>query len=349
MSWSKLLRWEGARRYLDASTLPLGKGFLDQPIGEVEMKQTTDHHRWPKPARFRYGRWLLCCLALLGLIEFNTAASEKYPAQLTDQYARMIVLPKEPRRIVSASPGNTEILYELGLGSRIVGVTDWCDYPPAARRKKRIGNITPLNVERILALRPDLVVADILNGVDGVRGLERFRVPVLALKPDSLEKLFEAIRLCGRATGTEPSAEALVARMRATVAGVERQGRAIRSKRLKVLVILGAEVKGAPIWSPGPGSFLDQVVRLAGGFNLFADLRSPWGQVSYEAILKRNPDVILTDLEPDRLYRDPAFNQLSAGQKRQIYRIDLDIYSRPGPRLVASLPELTTLLEKSRP
>jgi iron complex transport system substrate-binding protein len=313
------------------------------------MKRTINHLCRPQPVHFSYGRWLLGCLALFCLIGFSAAATGKYPAQLTDQYDRMIVLTKEPRRIVSASPGNTEILYELGLGSRIVGVTDWCDYPPAARRKKRIGNITPLNVERILALRPDLVVADSLNGVDGVRGLERFRIPVLALQPDSLEKLFEAVKLCGRATGMDRAAAALVAKMRTTVAGVERQGRAVRGKKLKVLVILGAEVKGAPIWSPGPGSFLDQAVRLAGGFNLFADLRSPWGQVSYEAILKRNPDVILTDLAPDRLYRDPAFNRLSAGRKRQIYRIDVDVYSRPGPRLVASLPELVTLLEKSRP
>ncbi|HBT17935.1 MAG TPA: ABC transporter substrate-binding protein, partial [Firmicutes bacterium] len=99
------------------------------------------------------------------------AHAGRYPLQVWDQFGRPLTLQRQPERIISGSPGNTEILFALGLGDRVVGVTDWCDYPPEAKDKPKIGNISPLNLEKVISLRPDLLLACNLNGKEPVETL----------------------------------------------------------------------------------------------------------------------------------------------------------------------------------
>lgn len=294
--------------------------------------------------RFSSFRMVLCCLFIavmfvVGLFP-NISAETFHPVKLKDQFHREVIISKAPKRIVSGAPGNTEILFALGLGPQIVGVTSWCDFPKAAKVLPKIGDISPLNVEKVLALHPDLVVAEVLNGKDAVNRLAEFGIPVLTLNANSFADILESVTLIGQATGTSTAAAILKNRLNNTLTKVRRQGAQIKPRGLKVYVVLGWEAN----WTAGPGSFLDEAVTLSGAENIARDLNVPWGRLSTELVLKRNPDVIITDIHPDKFYADPVFRKIAAIRKHQVYKIASDIYYRPGPRLILALENLANIL-----
>lgn len=281
-------------------------------------------------------------VGLLLLLALTTGAGE-YPLELTDQFGRELTLERLPVRIVSGSPGNTEILFALGLEDRIVGVTDWCDYPLAAQAKPKIGNIAPLNLERVLALRPDLVLACNLNGKDPVENLTALGVPTFALNPISFADLSAAIRLVGRLTATETAAEQLAMELETALDKLQPTGKRSGPKP-KVFIAIGTEL--TDLWTAGTGTFLDEAVTAMGWENIAGKLGFSWGQISLEYILAQNPVVILTELDPEVFAGDPFFRELAAVKQNQVFQIDIDIFSRPGPRLVAALQDLALLGER---
>ncbi len=273
-----------------------------------------------------------------------SALAAAFPLTLKDQFGRTVVIPKEPQRIVSCSPAGTEVLYALGLGDRVVGVTNWCNYPEEAKKKPKIGDIAPVNIEKILSLRPDLVVAHELNGKEAVENLTSLGLPVLALRPTGFPDIVAAVELVGRATGTADQARAIALKLDATLAEVKRRGEALRGRNLKVFIMLGWD----PVWTAGPGSYLDEAVTLAGGVNIAHDLNAAWAQMDLETIIKRNPDVIIADVDPAKVLADAAWSSVAAVQKKQVFHVVGDEYYRPGPRLIEALRDLVDLLERSR-
>ncbi|HEY8344559.1 MAG TPA: cobalamin-binding protein [Bacillota bacterium] len=287
------------------------------------------------------------------LIAAVTDGGTEFPLTVTDQFAREVTLKQAPCRIVSVSPANTEILFALGLGAegRIVGVTNWCDYPPEVRFIEKVGDLYPLNLEKIISLRPDLVVASDINGKDGVDRLTELGVTVATVNPTTLQSSLAAIELLGRLTGKTAQAGKLVKRIQQGITQIERRGKTLRANRekpLKVLVILGSSAVEQPIWTAGPGTFLDEVITLTGGENIGHQLNFRWAQVSMEHVLKSNPDVILTESDGEEFYRNKLWARLSAVQKRQVYTVDINVFSRPGPRLLEAMEELSLLMEISR-
>ncbi|HEX3048778.1 MAG TPA: ABC transporter substrate-binding protein, partial [Bacillota bacterium] len=248
---------------------------------------------------------IIVALAIMLLLNSLTSlqAAVKFPLKLKDQFGRTLIIPKAPTRIVSAAPSNTETLFALGLNAKIVGVTNWCNYPSEAQKIEKIGDIYPLNVEKIISLNPDLVVANNLNQLDkegNVAKLMEFGVPVLILKTLSFKDILDSIALIGQATGADKQAETLVKQLYGTMNRVQKQGAIIKKRGLKVYILLGWD----SIWTAGPGSFLDEAVTLGGGINIASDLDQPWGQLSTETVLQRNPDVIITDIDPEKIYND---------------------------------------------
>jgi iron complex transport system substrate-binding protein len=274
-------------------------------------------------------------------------AAVKFPLTLKDQFGRTLVITGAPSRIISATPNNTEILFALGLESKIVGVTNWCNYPPEAQKIDKIGDIYPLNVEKIISLNPDLVVANNLNQLDkegSVEKLVEFGIPVLILNTISFKDILDSITLIGQATGTGKQAGTLVKQLRGTMNQTQKQGAAIKKRGLKVYILLGWD----SIWTAGPGSFLDEAVTLAGGANIASDLGGAWGQLSTETVLQRNPDVIITDIDPEKIYQDKIWSEVGAVKKRQVFQIVGDEYYRPGPRLILALKDLAAKLKESK-
>lgn len=277
--------------------------------------------------------------ALAGLLAGSPdAAVPGFPLTVRDALGRRVTVPGPPQRIVSTAPSVTEILFALGLGRRVVGVSDADDYPPGEiRGKARVGGVI-LNAERILALRPDLVV--------GVAGLQqgqlerliRLGLPVLAVEARSLDETFAQIRLLGRVTGSAPAAEQLLAGLRARTAEVQRRVRGRPDPRVYV------EIWDQPLQTAAAGTFIDDLVRRAGGRNLFADLRG-WPQVAPEAVIRRDPEVILlTYPGRQRLLVRPGWAQVSAVRRGRVHELDAGLVSRPGPRLVDGLEQIARLL-----
>jgi iron complex transport system substrate-binding protein len=287
----------------------------------------------------------ICALLGIILVLIMPVGTGAYPLQLEDQFGRSLTLERPPMRIISGSPGNTEILFALGLEDRIVGVTDWCDYPVEAKAKPKIGDIAPLNIERVISLQPDLVLACNLNGKEPVESLTALGIPTFALNPVSFADLGAAIRLVGQLTGTETAAAKLAMELDTALATLALD-RESAGPKPKVLIAIGTDL--SDLWTAGTGTFLDEAVTGLGWENIAGGLGFSWGQISLEYILAENPEVILTEMDPAVFQDDAFFKDLTAVRQDQVFQIDVDLLSRPGPRLIQALKDLAFLRERIR-
>lgn len=210
-----------------------------------------------------------------------------FPLALTDSAGRLVSLSAPPQRIVSLAPSCTELLYDLGLGNRIVADTAVDDYPAEATKKPHVGGYSDMSVERILAQKPDLIVADNAINRQIIAQLENMRVPLIVLEAHTVVQVYDTIRILGRATGQNAEAERSVGRMKSRLDAV-RKAVSNAVSRPKVVIIYGTD----PIYTTGPGSFLDDLVTIAGGRNI---VEQPASQISAEAVVLAQPDVILCD------------------------------------------------------
>lgn len=257
---------------------------------------------------------------------------------LRDGLGRTVDLPRKPLRIVSLTPSVTEMLFALGLGDRVVGVTDNDDWPPQARRRAHVGDIHP-DFERILALKPDLVVMEGSLAPSTLTRLETLHLPVLALDSGTLAGFRRSVLLVATATGTTPRAQALLSDLDRHLAAVGQRARKRPAGRWPTVFV---EVGEQPLFAAGPGTFVNELVQLAGGVNVFADGQTAYPQVSAEWLLARNPDVIvLTTSSVEAFSNRPGFDRLKAVRSGRIYRIDPpDPIVRPSFRLAQGVEAL---------
>lgn len=272
------------------------------------------------------------------------------PAEVTDMLGRHVVLKTQVRRIVSLSPSNTEVLFGLGLGEKVVGVTSFCNYPDEARKLPKIGGFAArtISVESVLALKPDLVLAGDETQKPVTDSLARLGIVCVAIRVRDFQDLFASIRLIGGLGGKSREAEALVASMKARVDRVVETAQKIPPER-RVRVYW--EVFDEPLMSAGPRSIVGQQIMLAGGLNIFADVKEEYPHISAEAVIERNPDVILGPLymrekalTPERLAARPGWARLAAIRNGRVGTLPDEPVSRPGPRLVDGLELIATRL-----
>lgn len=259
-------------------------------------------------------------------------------------FAAAIVFGQPPQRIVSTAPSITELLYALGLGDRIVGVDRFSRYPPEALRKPKIGDYANPNLETIASLRPDLVIIPV-NPAKLAERLAVLRLKVLEIDQESIAKLYESFRIIGQATG----ATAQAAKLASTVQGQLEviRARAAPLKRTRMMFVVGRtpnRLDGLIV--VGQASYLNEIITLAGGENVFRDAVASYPGVSLEEVLARNPDVILdmgdmadtvgvTDQhkrEVTSLWERLA--SVNAVKQHRVHAVASDIYVVPGPRVV---------------
>ncbi|GAB4535263.1 MAG: ABC transporter substrate-binding protein [Anaerolineae bacterium] len=271
-----------------------------------------------------------------------TPTSSLFPMTLTDDLGREVTLSELPQRIVSLAPSNTEILFAVGAGDQVVGVTQYCNYPPAAQEREQIGGFSAktISVEKIVALEPDLVLAAGAIHQPVIEALEQINIPVYALDPNTLEEVYARIELVGRLTGHEAEAAQVVNDMQERVAAVTKQVEAIPAEdRLTVYW----EVFDEPRMTAGPETFTGQLIELAGGINIFADVNEDYPQISDEEVIARNPAVIMgpetmgEKLTIETVAQRPGWDQIDAVKNARIYLFDGDMVSRSGPRLAQVL------------
>jgi iron complex transport system substrate-binding protein len=266
------------------------------------------------------------------------------PIRVRDARGKVIALAGPPRRILSIAPSNTETLYALGLERRVVGVTDFCDYPARARLKPKVGGVV-LNMEKIVALKPDLVLAKYDFQKANVERLERLGLRVFAVDPQTVGETLAAILSIGRVTGTLSKAKTVTAGMSADLARAGRIAARDR-KRPRVLTI----IQRKPLIVVGPRTFMDDALRRAGARNVAADAKQAYPQFSLESAVARKPDVLLLSAaKPQEFYGDAAWRITPAVRGRRVYApAFMPMLERPGPRLATAVRQLAELLHPAR-
>ena len=280
---------------------------------------------------------LLTCLMAAAVLAPASFAASALAAEATS--------PSEtPQRIVSLAPSNTEILFNLGLGPSIVGVTTACDYPAEASSIDKIGDYN-INVEAVVAKQPDLVVAVSDLQAQVIDKLRELGLNVVAVNPTTIPEVFDAIQTIGDATGRSAAARELVAELEARMAAVkERVAATPESARPRVFV----EIWNDPLMTAGHGTFVDDLVRAAGGINIFGSV-SGWPQVSHESVITARPNVvILTSYNRDEVMARSHWRTVPALVTGQVYEVLPDLLVRPGPRLIDGLELLAQLFSEAR-
>jgi iron complex transport system substrate-binding protein len=251
-----------------------------------------------------------------------------------------VTLAAPPRRIVSLVPSVTELIFALGGEERLVGVTDYCDFPPAARRKPSVGGMLNPSLETIVTLRADVVVVTSSgNTHETFEQLQRLGIPVYQVRADSLAQVMEVIARLGDLTGRQAAVGDLTARLRARIDAVVG---AVRGRpRPRVLYVLWPD----PLIVPGRDAIVTELIRLAGGDSITATEASDYPRFSMEAAVARAPEVIVlarhgTGSGPIARQRWERLASLPAVVAGRIYSVDGNVLHRYGPRIVEGLEQL---------
>jgi iron complex transport system substrate-binding protein len=267
---------------------------------------------------------------------------------LTDGLNHTFKFKGPAQRVVSLAPANTEILYAIGAGAQVVGRDETSDYPAAAQTLPTVGGYSGFNLEAIVALHPDLVLAGGINTPELVASLENLGLAVYYLpNPNTLEEMFTNLETAGKLTGHESETATLVDSLKSRVAAVD-----LKIKPLSNIPTVYYELDATDPTKPytaGPGSFVDLLIDRAGGKNIGAELASQWAQISLEQLVVTNPAIIILGdaaygETPAKVTSRSGWGTLTAVQTGKIFAFDDNLVSRPGPRLVDGLEALAKVL-----
>ncbi|MBI2939289.1 MAG: cobalamin-binding protein, partial [Chloroflexi bacterium] len=276
-------------------------------------------------------------------------AASGYPLTVTDDAGRTVKIARRPVRLVSLVPSCTEILYAVGAGDRVVGVDDFSDFPAEAKTKAKVGGMKT-NLEKVLALTPDLVCATRANPADTLRSIEQANIAVLILDAKDVDGIAADIVLVGKAVDAQPQAERVVANLRERIETVK--AKVAGAPKVRIYHELDASDPAKP-FTIGPGSFVDALITIAGGQNVFAAAKSQYPQASLEELIRADPEVItLADaafgITPDSVAKRTGWATITAIKKKAIYPIDQDVVSRPGPRIAEGIEAFARILHPER-
>lgn len=277
-------------------------------------------------------------------------ASTPSAITVTDGAGKTITLAAPAQRIVSLSPASTESLFAIGAGEQVVGRDAFSDYPEQAKGIADIGGgFGELNIEAILAQNPDLVLASALTPPEQIKSLEDARLTVYTLgNPRNLDEMYAILQTLATLTGHKAEAAALIDGLKQRVATVEAKMAGVSQRPLVFYEIDGTDPNA--VWTPGPGTFIDTLITMAGGNNLGANLKGEWVQISLEELISRDPDLILLGdtvwggVTVESVKARAGWEALQAVQNGNVFPFDDNLVSRPGPRLVDGLEALAKLL-----
>lgn len=266
----------------------------------------------------------------------DSAAESAFPVTITDDAGRSVTIEAAPERIVSLAPANTEILFAIGAGNRVVGVTTYDDYPAEVTEIAQVGDFAGPNLEAVAAADPDLVLAT--TGVQGdvIAKLEELGAIVIAVDPQTLDGLYEAISEVGMATGERDGAEAVIAGMAADVSEIEEAVSGLEPASAFI------EIGQNPLFTVGTGTLLHELVTIAGGTNVVTEP----GYVPYsvEQLVESDPAVYLatkgSSSDPAAIEQRAGFSDIAAIKNGRVVIMDDNLVSRPGPRAVLGLRQI---------
>lgn len=282
------------------------------------------------------------CLILGSSTLAMPSKAASFPLTIIDGLNREVTVPRPPQRLVALTPSITENLFALGLGDKVVGVSSYSDYPLAAQNIPVVGDAFQLNYEQILLLEPDLIVGDAQLVSNHMAKLEELDLPLLAINPTNLQEVMEDLLIIGKATDALGAAQQVIDEMQVKIQHV--QG-VVADLPETVRPLVFVEVWDEPLMTCGPGSFMQELIELAGGRNLAADADSSWVEYSSELVVERDPEVILlTRPYVGEVMARSAWQEIRAVKNGRVVAVDSDPFVRTTPRLADALVELVGIL-----
>ncbi len=267
-----------------------------------------------------------------------------FPVTITDALENKIVIEKKPEKIVSLIPSNTEIAFALGLDKEVIGVSDFDNYPEAAMKKEKIGG-QEINLEKIISLKPDIVLAHASSAHNSEAGLQQLKdagITVLVVNDaQNFDQVYDSIEMIGKATGETAKADEIITGMKDKIAEIKEKTKDIEVKK-KVLV----EVSPAPeIYTTGKNTFMNEMITIINAENIAKD-QEGWIKIDQEAMIKQNPDVIITtygdyvDNPVEQVLSRKGWETVNAVKNKQVIDVNSDRVTRSGPRIVEGVEDL---------
>ena len=264
---------------------------------------------------------------------------------VTDQVGRTLVVPENPTRVIALAPSITEIIYDLGQEKRLVGVTQYSTYPSEAELLPRVGSYVRLDIEKIVALKPDLCLAT----KDGnpkhiVDKIVSLGIPIYVINPQNLQQIMDTITRLGSLLHAEQTAAALVSDMEKRIGQVQ-----ARVKNMPDRPRVFFQIDAEPLFSAGTDTFIHELIELAGGINTTAGEVS-YPRYSWEDIIVLQPEIVLISsmaggLAPEYLLNSwKKWNLLSAVKNDQVFVVDAELFDRPTPRLINGLEVIAAII-----
>ncbi|MDI3478166.1 MAG: cobalamin transport system substrate-binding protein, partial [Thermoanaerobacterium sp.] len=267
----------------------------------------------------------------------KTEVKATFPLKITDFMGRQVTIKKEPKRIVSLSPSTTELIYAIGAGKDVVGVTNYDDYPEEVKSVAKVGGYEGPNIEAILAQKPDIVFASNLSGKDQMETIEKSGIPVVVLEAQNINQIYDSIKILGEITGNVEKGNEIISNMKDKIKEINDKVKNLP----KVNVFYVVDTNGN--WTAGKGTFIDELITLAGGNNVASDANG-WAQYSMEKLLQKNPDVIITSqhaTNANNIKNMPGYKDTKAAKDGKIFIISNDdIVTKPSNRIVLGLEEI---------
>lgn len=293
-------------------------------------------------------RALVCVLLVFTLILGGCSwlTKDLAPGTLVDDFDREVTMTEPAQRVVSLAPSSTEIIFALGVGERVVGATEYCNYPEAALKIPRVGAFDTPNLEIIVSLEPDLVLAASLHK-ETVEQLEALGIPVLALDPGTIEEIYANIELIALALGDKKAGSNLVADMKSRLAAVDKTLEGLQEEDRPLVFY---EVWYPGVYTAGEDTFINEMITRAGGKNL-AWAVPRWSEIQEEEVLERNPDIILHGYfgeDSSNFAQRQGWDVVKAVQDDNIHYFDQDIANRTGPRVVDAIEEMARMFHPDK-
>lgn len=266
----------------------------------------------------------------------NEDQSTEKAFTIVDDFGREVTLQAAPERIISLAPSNTEIIYALGLGNKVVGLTTYDDYPAEVLEVDKIGDFNGINLEKIVELEPDLVISYGPGNEEENKRFDEAGIVYAGFEPESIDAVLETIRKIGKLTGRVEEANTLIEEMSTKKDEILSKLEGIERKTVFY------EIWHDPLMAAGAGSFMNELITFAGGENIAKDADGGYPQFDLEQLVERNPQVYLTSMDlPEKTVESikerPGYENIDAIINDRVYVLEPNIVSRPGPRIIEAL------------
>jgi len=295
-----------------------------------------------KNISFYYGLFFTILLSLVVTIT-GYSQNHQFPVTLIDDSGAEVVITEKPERIISAAPSNTEIIFALGLEDKLVGRSEFCNYPEATKTIESIGKMSPLNLEKIVSLNPDLILSYGGFQLKDIPRLRELGFNVLVVQSESLQEMIQGIQLIANACGIPEEGEQLTSLIQERIDWINIQVEN-SSVEKKPKVFVGSNFD--TIYSPGRKTLFHELITMAGGENIVGELQG-WAKINPELVAQKEPDIIIIPsgiMNPEEISKieqdirtHPGWSHVPAIKNNRIYAVNEDLFYRAGPRLVDGL------------